>query len=119
MSRTGVDVVQQETSSLTAAEMSLTVRTDSEKSETKSEERSNQSSKLSNSSKLSHHVLWSKGSSDSDDEGGKKETFRDSETDVFTEKKEILQDEELKEEGKEDNSNSKMEKAEICISKVG
>ena len=117
LSRTGVDVDQQETSSLTAAEKSLTVRSDSEKSEPKSEE--SQSSKLSNSSKLSHHVLWSKGSSDSDDEGGKKETSRDSETDGFSEKKEIPQDEELKEEGKEDNSNSNMEKAEICISKVG
>ena len=117
LSRTGVDVDQQETNS--AAEKSLTVRSDSEKSEPKSEERSSQSSKLSNSSKLSHHVLWSKGSSDSDDEGGEKETSRESETDVFTEKKEILQDEELKEEGKEDNSNSNMEKAEICISKVG
>ena len=120
LSSTGVDVDQQETSSLTAADESLTVRSDSEKSEPKSEERSNQSSKLNNSSELSHHVLWSKGSSsDSDDEGEKKETSRESETDVVSEKKGILQNEELKKEGKEDDSNSKMEKAEMCISKVG
>ena len=120
LSRTGADVDQQETSSLTAADESLTVRSDSEKSEPKSEERSNQSSKLNNSSELSHHVLWSKGSSsDSDDEGEKKETSRESETDVVSEKKGILQNEELKKEGKEDDSNSKMEKAEMCISKVG
>ena len=113
LSRTGVDVDQQETNS--AADKSLTVRSDSEKSEPQSEERSNQSSKLNNSSELSHHVLWSKGSSsDSDDEGEKKETPRESETDVVTEKKGIL-----KEEGKEDDSNSYMEKAEMCISKVG
>ena len=120
LSRTGADVDQQETSSLTAADESLTVRSDFEKSEPKSEERSNQSSKLNNSSELSHHVLWSKGSSsDSDDEGEKKETSRESETDVVSEKKGILQDEELKKEGKEDDSNSKMEKAEMCIGKVG
>ena len=118
LSRTGVDVDQQETNS--AAEKSLTVRSDSEKSEPQSEERSNQSSKLNNSSELSHHVLWSKGSSsDSDDEGEKKETSRESDTNAVSEKKGILQDEELKKEGKEDDSNSKMEKAEMCISKVG
>ena len=110
LSRTGVDVDQQETSS--AADKSLTVRSDSEKSEPKSVE--SQPSKLNNASKLSHHVLWSKGSSDSDDEGEKKETPRESETDVVTEKKGIL-----KEEGKEDDSNTNMEKAEMCISKVG
>ena len=118
LSRTGVDVDQQETNS--AADKSLTVRSDSEKSEPQSEERSNQSSKLNNSSELSHHVLWSKGSSsDSDDEGEKKETSRESNTNAVSEKKGILQDEELKKEGKEDDSNSKMEKAEMCISKVG
>ena len=118
LSRTGVDVDQQETSS--AADKSLTVRSDSEKSEPKSEERSNQPSKLNNSSELSRHVLWSKGSSsDSDDEGEKKETSRESDTDAVSEKKGILQDEELKKEGKEDDSNSKMEKAEMCIGKVG
>ena len=68
--------------------------------------------KSSQSSRLSH-VLWSKGSSDTDDEADK-ETKANTETtkDAVKDKSLSSQNEEIEKEVKDDESNSNMEKAE-------
>ena len=76
--------------------------------------------KWSQSSRLSH-VIWSKGSSDTDDEE-QKETKANTVTlkDAEKEKNFNLQNEEIEKEGKEDESSSNMEKAEeSMMDKVG
>ena len=90
---------------------------EAEMDELESVKKSSQSSRLS-------HVLWSKGSSDTDDEG-EKETKANRETakEAGKNKSSISQDEEIekrKRDYKEDESNSNMEKAEERImGKVG
>ena len=81
----------------------------SSEAEQEAEKKSSQSSRLS-------HVLWSKGSSDTDDEV-EKETKANTETTKEAEKDKsfILENEEIEEretEGKEDESNINMERAE-------
>ena len=76
--------------------------------------------KWSQSSRLSH-VIWSKGSSDTDDEGEEERKANIGNVkDAEKEKNFNLQNEEIEKEGKEDESSSNMEKAEeSMMDKVG
>ena len=112
LSRISFDL--KETSSRKKVSQSSRLSSEAEMGEQESVKKWSQSSRLS-------HVIWSKGSSDTDDEEGK-ETKANTVTVKDAEKEKNLksQNEEIEKEGKEDESSSNMEKAEeSMVDKVG
>ena len=117
LSRVSFNVDHMDASSPKKSSKSSRISSEAEMGGQESEKKSSQSSRLS-------HVLWSKGSSDTDDEG-QKETTRSTEPMKDAEKvrRSSVQCEEIEKEdtkeGRYDESNNIMEKAEESMSKVG